>query len=124
MKKLRTLAIAGVIAAIAAPAAQARPADIHAPLGRANAQAEKKQDMRSPDARDAAGHRKALPGPPTWPTNPKPIAPAPAADTAADASGSGVDWAPITIGIAAGLVLVSGLFALSSRRMRRLRVPG
>ena len=60
MKIIRTLVAACVIAAIAVPAAQARPADIHAPLARGGAQAEKSQDMRSPDARDAAGNRKAF----------------------------------------------------------------
>jgi hypothetical protein len=120
MHVTRTLATAFAIGALAAPAAQARPADIHAPLAGA-AQADKKQDMRSPDARDAAGNRRPLPGPPTWPANPQPIDPAPAVQTA---DGSGIDWAPIAMGIAAGLAAIAGLFVLNSRRMRRPQRPG
>lgn len=52
----RTLLAALTAAALIAPAAQARPADIHAPLARAAANAQPKQDLRSPDARDAGQH--------------------------------------------------------------------
>jgi hypothetical protein len=60
----RSLAAALAILAVAAPTAVARPID-----------------LRSPDARDAAMHQKAvtpgpakqLPGPPAWPVHPAPI---------------------------------------------------
>jgi hypothetical protein len=47
------IAAALAAAALAAPTALARPADIHAPLLKAAAAANK-QDLRSPDTRDAA----------------------------------------------------------------------
>jgi hypothetical protein len=54
MSTTRTLAAALAIAALAAPAAQAQPADMHASVAQAAAQAQNRQDLRSPDARDAA----------------------------------------------------------------------
>jgi hypothetical protein len=79
-----------------------------------------KQDLRSPDARDAATAN--LPGAPTWPTDPKPITSAPAAT--ATAGDSGVDWLTIALAGAAG-VLVSGtalVLVMRSRRTQRVRV--
>jgi len=101
-----------------------------------------KQDLRSPDARDAAIPRRkainapgatavdsatrpaprALPDPPTWPVDPEPITPASAVEATGD-DGGGVDWAPIGIGIAGGLLAVGGIAALAGRRRwQRLRV--
>ena len=79
----RTLLAALAAAALIAPAAQARPADMHArpprPPRKAQAQAQPKQDLRSPDARDAGQHLRrtgqlAPAGQPTWPANPAPLA--------------------------------------------------
>src|SRR4051794_29823407 len=128
MSITRTLAAALAIGALVAPAAQAQPADMHQHLARTSAQAQNRQDMRSPDAQDAARHprdagsaaRGALPGPPTWPAHPQAIAPAPAVETT---DGSGVDWTPIMLGVAASLLAMAGLVALNSRRMRRLHRP-
>lgn len=105
MSTTRTLAAALAVAALAAaPAAQAKPADMHASVAQAAAKAQQKQDLRSPDARDAAIHlrRSGLvvnaqgesesritsptpAGQPTWAVNPQPITPA--AQGAAWASG-------------------------------------
>src|SRR3954451_20025947 len=99
----RTLATAVAAAALVAPAAQAQPADIHAPLARAAARsqspdmhaavaqsaakAQRAQDLRSPDARDAGqslrrtGPTWAEPahlppaGQPTWSEDPPPVTP-------------------------------------------------
>ena len=52
----RTLVTALAAAALVAPAAQAQPADMHASTAQAAAKAaqQPKQDLRTPDARDAA----------------------------------------------------------------------
>jgi hypothetical protein len=100
------------------------------------------QDLRSPDARDAATHPHR-PGhaPPAEPsiyiqpralapvseqsaarstsTHFRPIAPA-AAATIAD-HGNGIDWATIALGIAGSLLAVGGIAALANRRNRRHR---
>jgi hypothetical protein len=127
MSITRTLAAALAIGALAVPAAQAQPADIHAPLARAAAEAQNKQDLRSADARDAAQHPRGaaagesttLPGPPTWPAHPKPLTPAPVAE--AGDGGTGITWTTIGLGIAGSLLAVSGLAALTTRRSRRLQ---
>ena len=119
----RTATITLAAAALAAPTAIARPTDTP-PIATAAVQ---EQDLRSPDARDAAARprdaREAaawpLPGPPTWPTNPQPINSAPAAE--ATDSGNGIAWATIAIGIAAGLLAV-GAIAGRTRRTARARI--
>ena len=50
MSIARTLVAALAVTALAVPAAQARPADIHASFAEAAAKAQQKQDLRSPDA--------------------------------------------------------------------------
>ncbi len=123
----RTLAAALAIAALAVPAAQAQPADIHAPLARAAAEAQNKQDLRSADARDAAQHPRGAtavesavqPGPPTWPVHPQPLTPAPVAEVTD--GGTGIQWTTIGLGIAGSLLAVGGLAALTTRRSRRLQ---
>ena len=57
MSIARTLVAALAVTALAVPAAQARPADIHASFAEAAAKAQQKQDLRSPDAIEAAGLR-------------------------------------------------------------------
>jgi hypothetical protein len=80
------------------------------------------QDLRSPDARDAARHphyllRGTLPQPPTWPAHPQPITP-PARHTAASGSDGGLDTAPLAGGIAA-LAAVCGVGLSLRRRQAR-----
>jgi len=130
MSTTRTLAAALAIAAIAVPAAQAQPADMHASLAQATAKTQNKQDLRSADARDAAQNpvnapgtsaveSATQPGPPTWPAHPQPLTPAPVAEvTDGD---TGINWTTIGLGIAGSLLAVSGLAALTSRRSRRLQ---
>ena len=135
MSITRTLAAALAIAALAAQTATAY--DIHAPLARAAAKAQKNEDLRSPDAKvgaytpgaipavtytsgtTAAPATRHLPGPPTWPVNPQPITPARVTD-----GDNGADWTTIGLGIAGSLLAVGGLAAFTrrhSRRTRRLR---
>jgi hypothetical protein len=138
----RALALALAAAAATAPAAVARPADMHRSIAQAAADAQPKQHLRSPDARDVGtaprhprspGHpsqavnapgatvdsatRPALPGPPTWPADPVPLnrASAPAVADNID----GADWTTIGLGITGSLLAVSGLALLSIRRNRR-----
>ena len=120
--------------AIATPAAVAQPADMHASTAQAAAEAQQRQDLRSPDAIDAAQHPRktqavdapgatvvdsqstrtpVAPGQPTWAVNPKPIAPAPA--PAATQSDDGVDWATIGIGLAVTLIVLGGIAVLTTR---------
>ena len=140
MSIARTLVAALAVTALAVPAAQARPADMHASFAEAAAKAQQKQGLRSPDAIDAArlrGHAAAAvnaPGatavdsatrpaprtanPPTWPVNPEPITPAPAVKVVDD----GADWTTIALGIAGGLLAVCALAVLTTRRRRTQRL--
>jgi hypothetical protein len=149
MRTTRTLAAALAIAALAVPAAQAKPAtDMHASVAQAAAEAQAKQDLRSPDARDAAtqaqikqdlrsadsrdaalhprgpGQAVNAPGATTVDSAsvtspPNPRAIAPAPVAKVD---DGIDWLTIGLGIAGSLLVVSGLAALNSRRLHRPRV--
>ena len=131
----RTLAAALAASAIAAPAATAQPADMHASTAQAAAQAQQRQDLRGEHAQDAALHpRKAVvvnapgatvvesqskstpvaPGQPTWAVNPKPLPPV-TAQAAATKSDDGVDWTTIGLGIGISLLVIGGIAALSSR---------
>ena len=135
-----TLALA--VAALMVPAAaQAQPPDMHASTAIAAAQAREhaQQDLRSPDAADAALHPRAYGAPvnalgataadsqsikpapgvqqaPTWPTDPKPVTSAPASQPATGTSGDGVDWTTVLIGIAGSLLAVGGLALVANRR--------
>jgi hypothetical protein len=131
-------------AATPAPATRPLPgpqaaADVHAAprAVRRPAPATRDQDLRSPDARDASTRsaalvqdlrhlraggtavRPPLPGPPSWPTDPQPITPGPAANVSHDTNG--LNWATIGLGIAGSLIAVSGIVALTGRRSRRLQ---
>ena len=142
MSIARTLVAALAVTALAVPAAQARPADMHASVAQATAKARQQQDLRSVDTIDAAelrGHGAAAvnapgatavdsatrpaprshPAPPTWPVNPQPITPAHAAKVVDD---GGVDWTPIALGIAGGLLAVGAVALLTTRRRRTHRV--
>ena len=136
MRRIITITLALAIAAIAAPAATAQPADMHGAEAQAwaqeqRAQQQRAQDLRSADAIDAARNpRKAIdapgataadsqsravpvaPGQPTWATNPKPITPAPVVK--ASANDDGVDWETIGIGIAGTLLILGGIVALTN----------
>ena len=128
MNLTRTLAAALAIAALAAPAAQARLAD--APSSSA---AKNQQDPRPdnqvgaytpgsvpavsyPSAHNAAPAR-PVPGPPTWPVGPKPITPVPADE------GNGLEGTTTALGIAGSLLAVCGIgAAVQYRRTRRVSV--
>ena len=148
MSIARTLVAALAVTALAVPAAQARPADIHASFAEAAAKSQQQQDLRSPDAIEAGGlrgHAAAqarrdaavnAPGatavdsatrpaprtaatPPTWPVNPQPITPAHTVKVVDD---GGVDWTPIALGIVGGLLAVGAVAFLTTRRRRTQRL--
>ena len=139
----RTLAAALAASAIAAPAATAQPADMHASTAQAAAKAQQRQDLRGEHAQDAALHpRKAVvvnapgatvvesqskstpvaPGQPTWAVNPKPLPPL-TAQAAATKSDDGVDWTTIAIGVGLTLLLVGGIAVLTARTRPTPRTP-
>ena len=136
MSIARTLVAALAVTALAVPAAQARPADMHSSVAQATAKAQQQQDRRSPDTIDAAelrGHGAAAvnapgatavesatrPAPPTWPVNPQPLTPVHPVKVV---DNGGLDWAPIALGIVGGLLAVGAAAVLTTRR-RRTRVP-
>ena len=131
MRITRTLAatLAVSLAAIAAPAAQARdthapvaqaqPPDMHASVALAAAASRQQQDLRSADALDAAvcPRNNALAAgassqrPTALVAGVQPAAPASSTDHDRRANGLG--------GIVAGLLVIGGLAALYSRRGQR-----
>ena len=72
------------------------------------------QDLRSPDARDAA-----LPAPSSKAPEPQPIVQTPAAKV--PDSSNGVDWMAIALGIAGSLLVVGAVVAVTARSRRRDR---
>ena len=91
MRLTRTVgaALAAVAVAVPGPAAQAQPADMHAPVAHAAAPSRPRQDLRSPDARDAAAPK--VDAPTTWrhliPVTVLPAYPEPTAAPAAHVTG-------------------------------------
>ena len=124
MKIRRTLAAALAATAIAAPAAAAQPADMHASTAIAAAKAQQRQDLRGEHAKDAAQHPRktqdspviASPGHPSESGNAKPVPPVTAHATRAD---DGVDWTTIALGVA-GTLLALGCIVAMTNRSRRL----
>ena len=137
----RTVLAALAAAALIAPAAQAQPADMHASTAQAAAKAQHqlKQDLRSPDARDASvtvhrsthavnapgatavGSASELPpaGQPTWPVNPTPLA-APVQQPVDD--GSPVPVIPLVAGLLGVLIAATAARYGVRRSQRRTRV--
>jgi hypothetical protein len=152
MSIARTLAATLAVTALAVPAAQARPADIHAYMHASAPQTQKAQqyrDLRMPDTIDAAdainaaklrGHGAAAvnapgatavgsasrPAPRTMagpPTWPVNPQPITAAHAAKAVNDGGVDRTPIVLGIVGGLLAVCGIVVLTTRRRtQRLRL--
>jgi hypothetical protein len=91
-------------------AGKAEPARVH-------------QDLRSPDARDAALHPRYLQRwtvmqPPTWPVDPQPLVPPAPHPAASGSGGDGLDTAPLAAGIAA-LAAAFGVGVSLRRRQAR-----
>jgi hypothetical protein len=136
-----TATIALAAAALAAPTALARPADMPPSDAKATAAAQHKQNGRPHDTNVGAytpgaipavtypsgatavdsATRPSVPGPPTWPVNPQPINPVRAIHVSD--TGGGLDWTTIALGIA-GLLTIGGIGTLArrNRRMQRARV--
>jgi hypothetical protein len=138
---LRTLAAATAAAAIGVPSAAARTTDFHPQPTTHGLESpyQTPQDLRSPDARDAAGGAQApqdlrspdardaasptpVPGLPVFPAAVTTSVPKPVVHHTSAGNG-GVSGATIGFGIA-GLVLIAGLVGLgaTSRRRARTRV--
>jgi hypothetical protein len=81
-----------------------------------------RQDLPSPDARDAARKDPApVPGLPTWPANSVPITPATPPVPVADGTADAFQWGDATIGAGGALgfvLLLAGATALVARRHR------
>jgi hypothetical protein len=147
MSIARTLVAALAVTALAVPAAQARPADMHASVAQATAKVQQREGLRSPDTIDAArfprdavaqlrGHgaavvnapgatavdsasRQSQAGPPTWPVNPQPISPV---HTVKAVDDGGTNWLPIALGIVGGLLAVGAVAFLATRRRTHVRL--
>lgn len=104
--------------------------------------APERQDLRSPDARDAAAHPRhpshTPPADPSIYVQPRDLAPVseqsaarsisthagpatPAAAATVADKRKGIDWATIALGIAGSLLAVGGITTLTNRRTRRQR---
>jgi hypothetical protein len=123
MRTTRTLVAALATIALAAPAAQAQPTDVHSPQAHAATTIQKRQDLRSADAIDASVnpsvHAVNAPGA-TAADSASVVGPAPARPvTATPADDGGIDWQTIAIGIAGSLVAVGGLGLMLGRRNRQ-----
>jgi hypothetical protein len=121
----RTITIALTALMIAAPVASAHVA--HEPVGETAVTV--MHGQYTPGSETPVSHPSGVTaetttpaGQPTWPKNPQPIAPVQAAD--APANDDGTDWVGFGLGIAAGLLCVTGIGALMrrSRRTQRTRV--
>ena len=118
--------LACALLAIAAPvAARAGGGDMHALVrrgGREGAAEAGPALSRRPRTRRVKTTTTApLPGPPTWPVNPEPIAPAPVVQATDD---DGLDWTTIGLGIGGSLLVLGGIAGavLHSRRVARGQV--
>jgi hypothetical protein len=119
-RRIRLAALTLGVAAVAAPTASGRPADLLSSENRAAVPSEQRQDLRSPDAVDAAADRGTSSAPDVVVVTVKEPQAQPVAD--------GIDWADTGIGAGAsiGLSLVllgGGLLIVQRRHARAARVP-
>jgi hypothetical protein len=109
------LATALALGAIAAPGALAQPLDVRPDARGASPSVRPAQDLRSPDARDAAeGRTIVVASSPSGLETPHPIT---RPHAVVDAPTSGLDWGSAGIGAAA----VAGAFAIASAGIVGLR---
>jgi hypothetical protein len=111
----RLAALTLVVAAVAAPTASGRPVDVQGSENRAAVHSEQQQDLRSPDAVDAAAGRGTFSAPDVLVVKLKEPQAQPVVD--------GIDWADAGIGAGAftglGLVLLGGGLLIVQRRHAR-----
>ncbi|HEY7075563.1 MAG TPA: hypothetical protein VH418_09340 [Solirubrobacteraceae bacterium] len=117
MTRLHKLA---ALAAVLAAGALAPPALAYPQAAPGTLTAHSYQDLRSPDARDAALHpqypqRRTVPQPPTWPRHPQVLTPSTARHTPASGGGGGLGTAPLA-GILAAVALAAAALAAGARR--------
>jgi hypothetical protein len=125
MNLTRTLVALTAVAAIATPAAQARPTYTHDTPGKTTVPVGMSQDLRSPDTRDVAEPRSDLtidaPGASVVESQ-STRGPAEPVTPAATHDAGGTDWTAIGVGLAVSLVVSAGAVALSRPRRRRIAV--
>jgi hypothetical protein len=121
---IRTTTTAIAIAALAAPTALARPADIPPAVATAATAEQNEQDARSGATNGYPAHP-VIDRPSAPPTARPDITPKPAPDVTPKRVADGsTAWTTIGIGIAGSLLAVAGVVGLTrhSRRMQRARV--
>jgi hypothetical protein len=81
--------------------------------------APEKQDLRSEAAADPTRAPAPPVGLPTWPLDPRPLAPPVAQQPVADGDGGGVDWQVPGLAIVGSLLLIGGLVIAGARYRTR-----
>jgi hypothetical protein len=108
MRSIHRLVLALAVSALLVPAAASARVIYDAPQ-----QAQPTQDLRSPDARDAAGGRYLAP------TSSLAGTTEPRNDPVSAPSGAGIDWASVGIGAALfGGLVIAGFAIVTVRRVR------
>jgi len=116
-RSIRTITTAIAIAALAAPTALARPADMPPAVAKAAA-ATQQQDARS-GATDGYPERPVIDRPSAPPTARPDTAPRPAPDvTPKPVADDGIAWTTIAIGIAGGLLAIGAIAGITTRTRR------
>jgi hypothetical protein len=111
-KTLSGLVVAPLLAAAIAAPAMAQPA---VEPGSA-AHIETKQDLRGEAAADTSRAPETPAGVPTWPVNPKPIAPPVVQSVATGGDGGDVEWPVAALAMAGTLLLGGGMGVVATRR--------
>lgn len=81
-----------------------------------------KQDFRSENAADPSRAPESPVGMPTWPVDPKPIAPVAPQPVAGDGDGGDVEW-PIAVLALMGALALGGALVIAGRRLRAQTRP-
>ena len=115
---IRTATTAIAIAALAAPSALARPADMPPAVTKAAAAAQRTQDVRSADA-DGFPTRPVIDRPSAPPTARAEVTPKPVRDvTRTPVADDGIASTTIAVGIAGALLAIGAIAGIMSRTRR------
>jgi hypothetical protein len=111
---LRTEASAGQSGSALSPQTKTPAAQLDMYASTVEKPSPAKQDLRSEAAADPARAPEPPLGLPTWPADPKPIAPV-TTQPVADGDGGGVDWQVPVLAIVGSLLLLGGAAVLGTR---------